>query len=191
MFTKTLKILEIVSKYPFKVCQSDTVTRSDNFGGTQQIDRIVLDNTEALANACSLGDVGYRHIIEIDSSGSVSLKSPLSASSSYKVYSAYDPFVERAFKTFDELKRGEHLEEQWDCEGASDSQMVYYKMISMKTYKSLYLQIMDGLIFVCTNLIFSAKDFENGWGAQDIIKDGVTKVASGAFGMRQVMNIYH
>lgn len=190
MFKKTDKILKAVCKYPFDVVSNKTITRGGPNGEREQIDLILLDNTDRLAQACGLGNIGYRHGIEIKENGTVTVNTPIATENSYRISDPYDPFANRMFDALDELKRGKHLEAQWDEDSLEDpdSRAMCF-MMSKETYKKLYLQIIDGLIFVCMDVDIKEKDFETGF-VSEIIRKAVQKVAQGAFGIREVTGVH-
>ena len=190
MFKKTEKILKAVSTYPFKVFSNRTITRGGPNGEREVTDVILLDNTTTLANACGLGDVGYRHGIEIKEDGTVTVNTPIATENSYKISDPYDPYANRMFDALDELKRGEHLEAQWDEDSLEDpdSRAMCF-MMSKETYKKLYLQIINGLIFVYMDVDIKEKDCETGFASENILK-AVENVAKGAFGIREVAGVH-
>lgn len=190
MFKKTEKILKAVSTHPFKVFANETIARACSNGKIEVIDVIYLDNTTILANACCLGDIGYRHGIEIKEDGTVTVNTPIATENSYKISDPNDPFANWMFDTLDELKRGEHLEAQWDEDALKDpdSRAMCF-MMSKEMYKKLYLQIISGLIFVCMNVNIKEKDFEKGLVSKSIL-EAVKNVAQGAFGIREVTGVH-
>ena len=190
MYKKTEKILNALDTYPFKVFSNKIIARACSNGEIEVIDVIYLDNTTMLANACGLGDIGYRHGIEIKEDGTVTVNTPIATENSYKISNPNDPFANRMFDTLDELKRGEHLEAQWDEDALKDpdSRAMCF-MMSKETYKELYLQIISGLIFVCMDVNIKEKDFETGF-VSEIIRKAVQKVAQGAFGIREVTGVH-
>lgn len=190
MYKKTEKILNALDKYPFTIFSNETITRGGPHGEREVTDVILLNNTTALANACCLGNIGYRHGIEIKEDGTVTVNTPIAAENSYKISDPYDPFANRIFDTLDELKKGEHLEAQWaeDTLKDPDSRGMCF-MMSKETYKKLYLQIINGLIFVCMDVSIKEKDFEKELVSKSIL-EAVEKVEKGAFGIREVTGVH-
>ena len=187
---KAEKILKAVSTYPFEVFSNQTVTRGGSHGEREVIDVILLNNTTILANACGLGNIGYRIGIEIKEDGTVTVNTPIAAENSYKISDSYDPFANMMFDTLDELKRGEHLEVQWGEDSLKDlDNRAMCFMMSKETYKKLYLQIIGGLIFVCMDVNIKEEDFEKGLVSERIL-EAVEKVEKGAFGIREVTGVH-
>ena len=179
-----------MSTYPFNVFSNETIIRGGSHGERVLTDVILLENTGTLAKACGLGNVGYRHAIEIKEGGTVTVNTPIAAENTYKVNDYNDPFANWMFDTLDELKRRKHLEAQWD-EGVlkdPNSRAMCF-MMSKETYKKLHLQIIDGLIFVCMDVDIKDKDFETGFASESIL-EAVKTVEKGAFGIREVTGVH-
>ena len=62
-------------------------------------------------------------------------------------------------------------------------------MMSKETYKKLYLQIINGLIFVCMDVSIKEKDFEKELVSKSIL-EAVEKAEKGAFGIREVTGVH-
>lgn len=189
MYKKTEKILNALDTYPFKVFSNETILIPVIVNNEIEIiDMIYLDNTTILANACGLRDIGHRHGIEIKEDGTVTVITPIAIENPF-ISNPSDPFANRMFDALDELKRGEHLETQWaeDTLKDPDSRAMCF-MMSKETYKKLYLQIIDGLIFVCMDVNIKEKDFEKELVSKSIL-EAVEKVEKGAFGIREVTGV--
>lgn len=188
------KTEQIITKWPFGVYSNDSITKTDSSGKRKKYDRIFLENSEGLARTCGLGDILYRHVIEVAEDGGTVIKTPFTTQDVYKISKADDPFLQSAFQVFDELKRGEHLEEQWAPEALEDNEfnrMFPAKMMSIEKFKDLYLEVMDGLIFICSKVEIGENELtkSNGWMV-DAVTPIVKKVEGGAFAMREVMCVH-